>query len=106
MPNGEFNTKFMIMHSSEERGFLGLLQAVNEALRVYEVDEKKLMGITTDGEAANTGCNSGLWKRLSDQCNRNILTFWFCTHRSDLAVESIIQTVPWLKIWKSSLAGV
>eukprot|EP00795_Rhopilema_esculentum_P012123 gene12123-biopygen2276 len=64
------------------------------------------MSITTDGEAANIGCNSGLWKRLSDQCNRNILTFWCCAHRSDLAVESIIQTVPELKIWKSSLTGV
>ena len=44
MPNGEYNTKFMIMHSPQERGSLGLLQAVNEALRVCEVDEKKLMG--------------------------------------------------------------
>ena len=52
MPNGEYNTKFMIMHSPQERGYLGILQAVNEALRVYEVDEKKLMGITTDGEAS------------------------------------------------------
>ena len=59
----------MIMHFPQEIGSLGLLQAVNEALRVCEVDEKKLMGITTVGEAANTWCNSGLWKRLSDQCN-------------------------------------
>ena len=106
IPNGEYYTEFMIMHSPDERGALGLLQVANKALCVCEADEKKLMGITTDGEAANTGRESGLWKLLSDQCNINILTFWCFAHRSDLAMESIIQTVPELKIWKSSLTGV
>ena len=88
MPNGEYYTKFMISHSPDETG---LLEAVNKALCVCEANEKKLMGITTDGEAANTGCDSGIWKLLSDQCNRHILTFWCYAHWSDLAVESISQ---------------
>ena len=94
------------MHSPDERGALGLLQAVSKAFCVCEADEKKLIGITTDEEAANTGCDSELWKLLSDQCNINILIFWCCAHRSDLTIESIIQTIPELKIWKLSLTGV
>ena len=64
------------------------------------------MGITTDGESANTGRNAGLWKLLSDQSGCEILAFWCCTHRSDLTAESIIDTVPELKIWKANLLAL
>jgi len=40
----------------------GLLEAVNESLKIYGSDSAKLMRITTDGESANTGRNAGLWK--------------------------------------------
>ena len=106
MTNGDRRTVFMVMHSPEERRAHGLLKTVNQALKVCEANEDKLVGITTDGEAANTGRNAGLWKLLGDQLERNIFTFWCCAHRSDLATEAIINSVPELKIWKSSLIGV
>eukprot|EP00795_Rhopilema_esculentum_P007132 gene7132-biopygen8533 len=106
MTNGDRRTVFMVMHSPEERGAHGLLETVNQASKVCEANEDKLVGITTDGEAANTGRNAGLWKLLGDQLERNIFTFWCCAHRSDLATEAIINSVPELKIWKSSLIGV
>lgn len=87
-------TLFLLVHSPDENGAKGLLEAVNKSLTTYGADCDKLMGITTDGESANTGKNAGLWKLLSDQCGRQVLTFWCCAHRSDLAAESIISTVP------------
>ena len=106
MTNGDRRTVFMVMHSPEERRAHGLLETVNQALKVREANEDKLVGITTDGEAANTGRNAGLRKLLGDQLERNIFTFWCCAYRSDLATEAIINSVPELKIWKSSLIGV
>ena len=106
MTNGDRRTVFMVMHSPEERGAHGLLDTVNQALKVREANEDKLVRITTDGEAANTGRNAGLWKLLGDQLERNIYTFWCCAHRSDIATDAIINSVPELKILKSSLIGV
>jgi len=106
MQDGNVKTFFMFMHSPNENGSQGLLEAVNESRKIYGCNSNKLVGITTDGESANTGKNAGLWKLLSDQCDREILTFWCCAHRSDLAAESVIQTVPELKIWKANLLAV
>ena len=68
--------------------------------------QEKLVGITTDGEAANTGKNNGLWKLLQDECGKEILTMWCCAHRSDLAIEEMMSSVDELRIWKAALIGV
>lgn len=107
MLDGTVKTVFLLMHSPDANGAEGLLEAVNKSIKLYGCsDSPKLMGITTDGESANTGRKAGLWKLLSDQCHREILTMWCCAHRSDLAAESIISTVPELKIWKASLLAL
>ena len=58
---------------------------------------------TTDGEYANTDRQGGLWRLLADQVQRGLATFWCAAHRSDLAIESVVNTVPELGIWKSNL---
>ena len=58
----------------------------------------KLVGITTDGESANTGSNGSLWKLPTDRPKVTLLTVWCIAHRSDLAMEQIVATVPGLKI--------
>jgi len=57
-----------------------------------------LVGVTTDEEAANTGKNTGLWKLLQDHVGRKLLTVWCTCYRSDLAMESVISSVPEMKI--------
>jgi hypothetical protein len=88
-PDSSMETLFMALHVPQDRGAKGLLEAVNAALNTCGHNANKLIGITTDGESANTGKTGGLWKLLSDECKRQILTFWCCAHRSDLAAEAI-----------------
>ena len=66
----------------------------------------KLVGVTTDGENANTGKNAGLWKLLTDQMGRDILTAWYVCHRSDLAIESVQAAVPELSVWMSAVLAL
>ena len=104
--DGTISTLFMTVASPEQSGAKGLQEAVNSALDICGANRDKLSGITTDGEAASTGKKSGLWRLLIDQFERELLTFWCCAHRSDLAVESIIVSVPELKIWKVNVVGL
>ncbi|KAI0222756.1 hypothetical protein LSAT2_025993 [Lamellibrachia satsuma] len=94
---------FVVMHSPEKNGAPGLLEAVNKTLDLTGGKDTKLVGVTTDGESANTGRHGGLWRLLADQVQRGLATFWCAAHRSDLAIESVISTVPELGIWKSNL---
>ena len=94
---------FVVMHSPEKNGALGLLEAVNKTLDLTGGKGTKLVGVTTDGESANTGRHGGLWRLLADQVQRGLATFWCAAHRSDLAIESVVSTVPELGIWKSNL---
>lgn len=45
-------------------GALGLLEAITKSLNWYDVPKEKLVGLTTDSEAANSGRHQGLWTRL------------------------------------------
>ena len=103
-PTYELCTGFLKVSQPEKGGAEGLLEAALDALE--DTDTSKLIGITTDGESANTGKDKGLWKLLSNALNRNLLSIWCIAHRSDLAMENIIVTVPQLKIWKSNLKSV
>ena len=105
-PDSSLHTIFLAISTPQERGAKGLLEAVNVALNICGDYSNKLIGITTDGESANTGKSGGLGKLLSDQCKRQILTFRCCAYRSDLAAEAIIAAVPELQIWKTNLMAV
>lgn len=102
----EIFTYFLGVHAPDGDGAEGLLEALLHILGRLNVDLTKIAGITTDGESANTGQKGGLWKLLADHVKRGILTFWCCAHRSDLAIEEMIATVPELNLWKCNLISV
>ena len=68
--------------------------------------KEKFAGVTTDGESANTGSKSGLWKRLEEHVERKLMNSWCACHRSDLAMEDMEASVPELKAWKSNLLAI
>ena len=103
-PTPQVRNIFLKVDQVEHGGAQGLLQATMDAL--HGINTSKLVGITTDGEAANTGKNGGLWKLLSDKLNMKVLTMGCVVHRSDLAVEQIINGVSELKMWKVNLKSV
>ena len=104
--DGSVTSVFIVVHSPEKNGAPGLLEAVNKALDLTGGKDTKLVGVTTDGESANTGRHGGLWRLLADQVQRGLATFWCAAHRSDLAIESVVSTIPELDIWKSNLLGL
>jgi hypothetical protein len=63
----------------------------------------KVLSLSTDGEAANTGSNAGLWRKLTDELGRFILCIWCVCHRSDLAFHDLTESVPEMKIWYSQV---
>ena len=73
---------------SESGGAEGLLEATAFTLKRAKANTVKLVGVTTDGEAANTGRSTSLWKRLEDHVKHKLLAMWCVRHRSDLAIES------------------
>ena len=80
-----------------------MLDAFLTCLQAVGVDTEKLVGVTTDGENANTGKKGGLWKLLRDHVGRDIITAWCICHRSDLALESVQAEVPELSIWMTNV---
>ena len=104
--DGSVTCVFVVMHSPEKNGAPGLLEAVNKTLDLTGCKDTKLVSVTTDGESANTGRHGGLWRLLADQVQRGLATFWCAAHRSVLAIESVVSTIPELGIWKSNLLGL
>ncbi len=47
----------------------------------------QLIGITTDGASAMTGCVQGTCTRLSNECHGNIFRVWCGAHQLDLVVK-------------------
>jgi hypothetical protein len=74
------------------------------AVGLNKEDMNKLSGLTTDGESANTGRKTGLWKRLEEYVGRPILSVWCACHRSDLAMEDLERSIPELKIWRINVS--
>ena len=87
----------MACEQPENGGAQGLLDAPISALS--GVDTSKMCGITTDGESANTGKDAGLWKLASEHYQRRFLTVWCVGHRSDLAMESVKDSVSEIELW-------
>ena len=106
----EVKTRFVTVASSELKGAAGLEDCFLTSMKSVGVDEamirEKFAGVTTDGESANTGRNTGLWKRLADCAGHELMNFWCACHRSDLAMEDMEASVPELKMWKSNLLSI
>jgi hypothetical protein len=123
--DSNLSTVFFSVRSPESKGAQGLLEAVVKTLSEVGVETQHLAGVTTDGEAANTGSKGGLWRLLSNHLDRDIFTFWYnnnqinnlknttflirsrcIAHRSDLALEDLENTVAEMAIWKVNLQAV
>ena len=106
----EVKTQLVSVCSSELRGSAGLEDVFVRSMQKIGFDDSvikdKFAGVTTDGESANTGKNTGLWPRLEKLAGRKLLNFWCSCHRSDLAMEDIEASVPELKHWKSNLLSI
>ena len=72
----------------------------------FGLNKSKRVGVTTDGESANTGRRNGFWKLLRTYLDRDIFSFWCVAHRSDLAVEDMEHAVSELQLWKENVLGV
>lgn len=103
-------TKFVAAKTSELRGSEALVDVFRTCMDTVGIEDsvlkKKFAGITTDGESANTGKNTGLWKRLELLVGHSLMNFWCACHRSDLAMEDIEIYLPEFKIWKTNLIAV
>lgn len=102
-PEGALNTAFLGIVQPEQIGARGLLETVRTSVNRGKLERQKIVSVTTDGEKANTGRLGGLWKLLEEDLNRKILTIWCNCHRSDLALEDLINSVPELHIWKTNV---
>ncbi|XP_071053673.1 zinc finger protein 862-like [Onthophagus taurus] len=98
-------SRFIGVSQPESKGAKGLLEVTVNTCEKSFVPTELLVGVTTDGEAANSGRESGLWKLLEDYLGHKLLTVWCYCHRSDLAVESALELVPELKMWMSNITG-
>lgn len=97
-------TKFVGVVQNDERGANGLLKAVKDALKGVNItDFKKIVGLSTDGESANTGKKNGLWAKMESFVGRPIINYWCVCHHSDLAMEDLFSTVPELKLWHANV---
>ena len=114
-------TVFVGIVSSDKSGAEGLLDALCTSIASLESKQSdvaeetrqlnvaimtKMVGISTDGESANTGRKAELWQLLKDKLKRNLITVWCVCHRSDLALESVQSSVPELKYWMADVTAV
>ena len=99
-------TMFLGVFSSDLGGADGLLDTFKTCLQSLGFSTENLIGLTTDGETANTGRHRGLWQLMKDFVGREILTVWCICHRSDLALESVQSDLPELSHWKSDAIAV
>ena len=108
VPTNEVSVKtvFLGIASSDLGGAEGLLDSFILCLKSVGVETEKLVGVTTDGEKANTGKNAGLWTLLKQHIGRDILTAWCVCHRSDLALESVQSEVPELHLWMADVLAL
>lgn len=104
--NGCIQSAFLAAIEPENNGAKGLLEAAVNATGRAKIDCKKIVGITTDGESANTGKHGGLWKLLQDHWQKSLITVWCTCHRSDLAMEDMENVVPELKLWRTNIIAL
>ena len=100
------NTVFLGIASSKLGGAEGLLDSFKSCAVRAAVQTNNFVGITTDGESADSGKNTGLWRLLQRYLGKDILTVWCVCHRSDLALEAVQSEVPELSVWMSNVLAV
>ena len=72
-------TVFLSVDVPQARNTEGLLEIVKAIINSFGLDKSKLVGVTTDGESANTGRRNGFWKLLRTYLDRDIFSFWVCS---------------------------
>lgn len=100
----EMNVCFLGESHSPLRGSEGLLCALKDRLEqcnLLSAAQSSMVGLSTDGENANTGRHSGLWMKTEQLLGREILTFWCMAHRSDLCLGYLESSVAEFQHWKS-----
>ena len=106
----DMKTRFVAVKSSVLGGSAGLEDCFLASMQMIGLDDSairgKFAGVTTDGESANTGRNTGLWARLEKYSGRKLMNFWCACHRSDLAMEDLESSVPELVQWKTNLLSI
>ncbi len=106
----EVHTRFVSARESEKRGAEGLFCAAQSSIEGVGLTKNevqaKFVGISSDGESANTGRISGLWARMEEYVGHPTLNIWCACHRSDLAMEDLMQSVPELKVWHTNVISV
>ncbi|CAB4010088.1 Retrovirus-related Pol poly from transposon 297 [Paramuricea clavata] len=80
-----------------KRGAEGLCSAMTNCFDDMglskECLQSKCVGMSTDGESANTGKDSGLWARVENYVGRSTRNIWCACHRSDLAMEDVMRLI-------------
>ncbi|XP_065668179.1 general transcription factor II-I repeat domain-containing protein 2A-like [Hydra vulgaris] len=83
-----------------------ILSEVKKTLVKFELPEKKLCGVTTDGASALTGKNIGLIELLKKSINREIISYHCIIHQEQLCakvlemknvMEIVIHTVNFIR---------
>lgn len=77
--DGFLQNEFISTEAPVGRGASGMLEAVKNGFDNvgwnWTNAKSKICGVTTDGESANTGTTGGLWTKLQDETELNLLTF-------------------------------
>lgn len=107
--DGGLSSVFLGEKKAETRGSEGLLDSIKlcfKDLGIENLAKEKLIGLSTDGENANTGKHSGLWVRMKEYLERDISCIWCVTHRTDLVLNDLEVTISEVRIWKNDLKAV
>ncbi|KAL4141598.1 hypothetical protein QTP88_004214 [Uroleucon formosanum] len=94
--NKAMKNVFLGESHSSKRGAEGLLDSIIITLKNLSLEDfakQNMTDLTTDGESANTGKNSGLWVRLREYLKKEILCIWCVAHRSNLAFGDLQASV-------------
>ena len=92
-------------------GAQGMLDAIklscNEIGWSFEDTKQTISSITTDGENAMSGSQSGLWVRLQAECKLNLITQVVCWAQSySIAFKAVTNTVVEIKILMTDVVSV
>ena len=105
IPSNEISVQTLLLgiSSSDKRGAQGILDSFCTCLGNVSVDTENQVGVTTDGESANTGKKAGLWKLLRNRVGRDFLNAWCICHQSDLVLDSVQAEAPELSLWMTNV---
>ena len=101
------NTVFMGIASSTLGGAECFLDFFKSCVERAAVHIDNLVQITTDGESANSGKNTGLCRLLQRYLGRDILTVWcVCVSSIRFSIGSSTVRSAGLSVWMSNVLAV